>query len=94
MKVSIREMKNGLSKILKYVQTGNEVIITERGKPVARLSVIDDPALDPQTQTLQRLRRMPWLRPSSGGKVKGAHKPLKWRAGDPLLSDLVREGRE
>ena len=93
MKVSIRELKNGLSKILKYVQAGHEVIITERGTSVARLSVIDDHPVDPQTQALQRLRRMPWLRPSAGGQVKGAHQPLSWRPGDPLLSDIVREGR-
>lgn len=94
MNVSIREMKNGLSKILKYVQTGHVVIITDRGKPIARLSVIGKRAIDPQAQALQRLRGMPWIRPSAGGKLKGARKPLPWRKGDQLFSDLVREGRE
>lgn len=93
MKVSIREMKNGLSKVLKYVQTGNEVIVTERGRPIARLTVIDDGA-DPKIQALQRLRSKPWIRPSATGKVKGARKPLQWKVGDRLLSDIVREGRE
>lgn len=93
MKVSIREMKNGLSKVLKYVQTGHDVIVTKRGRPVARLSVINDLA-DPKTQALQRLRSMPWIRQSATGKVKGARKPLRWKVGDRLLSDIVREGRE
>ena len=40
MEVSIREMKNRLSKYLKLVQSGSAVVITDRGRPVARLAPI------------------------------------------------------
>ena len=39
--VGIRELKNGLSKYIDRVRAGEEVIVTDRGRPVARLSSID-----------------------------------------------------
>lgn len=39
--VGIRELKNGLSKYIDRVRAGEEVIVTDRGRPVARLSAID-----------------------------------------------------
>ena len=41
LEVGIRELKNGLSKYLDRVRAGEEVIVTDRGRPVARLSSID-----------------------------------------------------
>lgn len=41
MEVSIRDMKNRLSKYLKLVRAGEEVVITDRGKPVAQLTPIE-----------------------------------------------------
>jgi len=35
------ELKNGLSRYLDRVQAGEEVIVTDRGRPVARLSALD-----------------------------------------------------
>jgi prevent-host-death family protein len=40
--VGIRDLKNGLSKYLERVRAGEEVIVTDRGRPVARLSAIDE----------------------------------------------------
>lgn len=39
--VGIRELKNGLSKYIDRVRAGEEVIVTDRGRPVARLSSVD-----------------------------------------------------
>jgi prevent-host-death family protein len=94
MNVSIRDLKNGLSRILKHVRSGHEVIVTDRGKPIARLNVFDARKSETIDQTVQRLRRLPWIRPAAGGKPKGAANPLPQRRGAPLMSDLVREGRE
>ena len=48
MQVNILEAKNRLSKLIRSVQAGEEVIIANRGEPVARLvsakAVIDDEA--------------------------------------------------
>lgn len=39
--VGIRELKNSLSKYIDRVRAGGEVIVTDRGRPVAGLSAID-----------------------------------------------------
>lgn len=39
--VGIRELKNELSKYIDRVRGGEEVIVTDRGRPVARLSSLD-----------------------------------------------------
>ena len=39
--VGIRELKNSLSKYIDRVRAGEEVIVTDRGRPVARLSAMD-----------------------------------------------------
>lgn len=39
----MRELKNNLSRYLERVSEGEEVIVTERGRPIARLSAIDAP---------------------------------------------------
>jgi prevent-host-death family protein len=39
--VGVRELRNGLSRWLERVKQGDEVLITERGRPVARLTRVD-----------------------------------------------------
>ncbi len=43
LEVGIRDLKNGLSKYINRVEAGEEVIVTDRGRPVAKLSPIDAP---------------------------------------------------
>jgi prevent-host-death family protein len=94
VEVSIREMKNNLSKYLKRAQAGEEVIITDRGRPVARLGpagVREAVSLD---DALARLRASPLVRAAKGGKLKGAKRPIAWKPGEKRLSDLLLEDRE
>ena len=39
--VGIRDLKNGLSKYIDRVEAGEEVIVTDRGRPVAKLCPLD-----------------------------------------------------
>lgn len=39
--VGVRDLKNNLSRYLDRVRGGEQVVITDRGRPVARLSAID-----------------------------------------------------
>jgi prevent-host-death family protein len=39
--VGIRDLKNNLSKYIERVRSGEEVVVTDRGRPVARLSAVD-----------------------------------------------------
>lgn len=93
MEVSIREMKNRLSKYLKLVQTGKDVVITDRGKPVARLTLVTQTPEETEAETIRRINALPWVRPGKGGKLKGAKNPIPWKPGDKLASDMVLEDR-
>jgi len=39
----VRDLKNNLSRYLDRVQRGEEVIVTDRGRPVARLAALEHP---------------------------------------------------
>jgi prevent-host-death family protein len=59
--VSAREANQRFSKLLQAVVDGEEVLITRRGKPVARLTRLEPVAADPERQAeieriLARLR--------------------------------------
>jgi prevent-host-death family protein len=93
VEVSIREMKNNLSKYLKRVQAGEEIVITHRGQPVARLvSAVRYESLSVE-DAVARLLASPLVRPGKGGKPKGAKRPIAWKLGEKTLSDLLLEDR-
>ena len=92
MQASIRDMKNRLSHYLRRVRAGREVVITDRGKPVARL-VPMGPEAAGEADLVARTLALPWVRPGKGGKPKGAKRPIPWKRGQKLASDIVREDR-
>ena len=86
-RVGIREFKSNLSACLKQVKSGHAIVITERGKPVGRISPIEE-SLEHALQEGVRSRLWSW----NGRKWKPA--PPKTRAaGDKLVSDLLLEDR-
>ena len=93
MEVSIRDMKNRLSKYLKLVRTGKEVVITDRGRPVARLTLVK-PTAESEEEIIARINALSWVRPGKSGKIKGAKHPIPWKPGDKLASDIVLEDRD
>ena len=76
--VGVFEAKNGLSALLDEVESGGEVIITRRGKPVARLSSVDGGRNRARAQLAAE-----GLRALSKGKMLGGIS----------LKDLISEGR-
>lgn len=85
--VGVRELKNQLSRYLKRVQAGEELIVTERGRTVAR---IVPAGVSDMQHTLEPLRRDGHIR-WSGGKPHGTGKPPGMRGG--TISDLIIEDR-
>ena len=82
--VGVRELKNGLSGFLARVKQGEELVVTERGKPVARLVPMD--------RSADRLAEL-----IAAGLVTPARRPLD-QLPPPLdigatVSDLVAEQR-
>jgi prevent-host-death family protein len=92
MEVSIRDMKNRLSKYLKLVRMGKEVVITDRGKPVAQLTPVK-PAAETEEEVIARINALPWVRPGNGKKVKGAKRPIRLKPGDKTAAEMVLEDR-
>ena len=82
---SIREAKARLSEILRELDSGNEVIITRRGRPCGRLTAVDSGVDDrPSLATLRgTLSQLPDASYQDFQDAKGV-----WEAGE-RLNDLM-----
>jgi prevent-host-death family protein len=85
VEVGVRDLKNNLSRYLDRVQEGEEVIVTDRGKPVARLS-----ALDHSVDRVAELIAAGVVRPAKRGTRRAPKRRIKPRGS---VSDLVAEQR-
>lgn len=88
MNVGIRELKQHLSQYLARVRDGEEVIITDRGNPVARIAPVRRAALSP---TLQRL--VDEGRAVDKGPPRFLPTPVSMTPGEKTSTDYVREQR-
>ena len=92
-RVAISELKAKLSEYLKAVRAGEEVIVTDRGKPVARLAPISGPA---ETESrLRMLVRAGQVRPPDveGGIDPDLIAELRPRVPDAGVVDALLEER-
>jgi prevent-host-death family protein len=94
--VGVRELKDRLSHYLRTVRQGESVVVTIRGKPVARLVPISprgkavlSPELEEQMWELVAEGFLTW----NGGPFL-MPEPAAVNRGPELLSDLVVEDRE
>jgi prevent-host-death family protein len=94
VEVSIREMKNRLSKYLKLVQSGRDVVITDRGRPIARLTVVQMSAKQAEAEYIRRISALPWVRPGKGGKIRGSREGIALRGEGPSAAEIVLQDRE
>ena len=62
-KAGIREARQNLSALIEEVQKGREIIITDRGMPVARLAPIERRAHKPFPDLTEFRKSMPRLDP-------------------------------
>jgi prevent-host-death family protein len=85
IEVGVRDLKNNLSRYLGQVEAGIEVVVTDRGRPIARLnSIADEP-----TDKLAALIDAGLVRPPTS-KVR--QRPVPLRASGSV-SELVAEQR-
>lgn len=85
MEVGIRELRADLSRFIKRVRSGEEVVVTDRGKAVARLVPLDG------ERTIDRLIREGLVTPAPNRGPRTLPKPIE---GAGPLSDLVIDGRD
>jgi prevent-host-death family protein len=95
MNVSVRDLKAKLSRYLKEAHAGKDVVVTSRGRPVARLlGVSEQAAAEPSgEELLRRLKLLPGVRLGAGGKPLGAKNPISIRPGQKSLAEMVLEDR-
>jgi prevent-host-death family protein len=89
--VGIREAKINLSKLLKLVKKGREVVLTDRGVPVGKIVPIEEETL-PLEARVSRLESQGVIEP---GPHKGQQKiPLPIPIPDDLAQRILREDRD
>ncbi|MFO7572810.1 MAG: type II toxin-antitoxin system prevent-host-death family antitoxin [Gaiellaceae bacterium] len=88
MEVGIRELRLNLSRYVARVRAGAEVIVTDRGEPVAKLGPVDDG----ETKRA-RLIREGKLTPARAPKRTTLPPPVPLVGEGPLVSEMVLEDR-
>ena len=87
----IRDAKVNLSKLLKRVQQGAEVLLTDRGRPVARIVPLNEDPLA-LSERIHRLEQQGVIQPDSGKRRKKLPSPIPTPEG--LAQRLLQEDRD
>lgn len=88
VEVGIRELRLNLSRYVARVRTGTEVIVTDHGRPVARLAAIDE-----EEAHHARLIREGIVQPAKRPKSTSLPPPIPLEGEGPLVSEMVLEDR-
>ena len=88
LRVVIRDLKARLSEYLRQVSQGKTVIITDHGRPVGRLTPVDQ-SLEERLKALQNAGLVAW----NGQKLKPVT-PAAVNRSDRQVSDMLVEMRE
>lgn len=93
MRMGLREANQQFSKAIKAVKAGKEVVLTERGKPIAVIKPLE--AEDKLEATIRRLEAEGFLRPAlkRGPLPTPAWKPARIK-GKPLSRTISEERDE
>ena len=99
MEISVRELKSRLSEYLRKAAAGEEVLVTSRGKTVARLLPPSrrqrQAPLSAEGEAIALLQSQPWVRPGKTGRQRvGLAKPVKLKHGTKSLAETVIEMRD
>jgi prevent-host-death family protein len=95
METSIRELKSRLSEYLRKVAAGEEVVVTSRGREVARLVPPRARRRAGATEAalIERFRSLPWVRPGNGSRSRLPRPLLRIGKGEKTLAEIVSEQR-
>jgi len=90
MQFGLREANHHFSKAIKAVKAGKEVILTERGKPIAVIKPLPEPAAS--DGGLRRLIASGIVRPAAKPWPMPQRRPRRIKG--PPLSQTIREDRD
>lgn len=87
-RVGIRELKSRLSECVREVKTGQTIVVTEHGRPVARI-IPEVISLRERLESLTNAGGLLW-----SGRRLGPARPVARVRGRRTVADLVSENRE
>ena len=90
MRLGLREANQHFSKAIRAIKAGQEVVLTERGKPIAVIKPL--PELDSRERTVRRLEAAGLLEAAEVREPLPAWRPRRIRGKG--LSQTVREDRD
>lgn len=90
IQAGIKEIKNNLSRYLARVKDGEEVMITERGKAIARIVKENSKNMAIRETLSQWIDRGVVIMPSSGPRREA---PVRYKAGGKTVAEMVIEDR-
>ena len=95
METNVRELKAHLSEYLHRAALGEEVVVTLRGKPLARLVPVSSDATPAALEeaSIARLRALPWVIPGNGNKPLGSANLVHIGPDEKNLAEIVSEMR-
>ncbi|SPD72778.1 conserved hypothetical protein [uncultured Desulfobacterium sp.] len=88
-RVGIREAKVQLSKLIKLVKSGQEIILTDRGNPVGKIVQVEKDAL-PLSERIRLLEEQGIIAPANK-KIKKI--PIPIPVADNLTQKMLQEDR-
>lgn len=91
LSVGIREAKANLSKLLRMVEKGKEVVLTDHGRPVGKLVPIDKGAL-PLSSRIKQMEEAGILEPLTGKGPRRLPPPIPVEKG--MAQMLLAQDRE
>ena len=89
MRLGLREANQHFSKAIRAVKAGREVVLTERGKPIAVIKPLPEP--DATERTIRQLEAAGLLQPAEDRGPLPRWRPRRIRGKG--LSETVREDR-
>ena len=88
VRVGVRDLKARLSEYLRAVKTGQTVIITEHGRPIGRLTPVEQP-METRLKALQDAGMIAW----NGRKIKPIP-PVAINDSNKQVADILLEMRD
>jgi antitoxin (DNA-binding transcriptional repressor) of toxin-antitoxin stability system len=88
-RIGIRELKSKLSECVREVRHGGTIVVTEHGRPVARMFA-DATSLEERLEVLANAGRILW----SGRRLKPTTPVARVRTIRKTVADLIDENRE
>ena len=86
--VGVRDLKNQLSSYLDRVKAGEEITVTEHGRPIARLT-----STAPDVDRRAALIEAGIVRPATDARRRLPSRRVKLAPGDPLESLVAQQRR-